>query len=117
MSFGSTAFAALVLIAPGAVFGQTPAVDYVQTESGPISPGDRASVFCRNLSDLPATVQVGDRPAPVFSREPWIDDNDRTIGDILHIQIPVEVAPGAAALIVTANGATSAPFGLILKRY
>src|SRR5581483_11787321 len=74
MSFGSTAFAALVLIAPGAVFGQTPAVDYVQTESGPISPGDRASVFCRNLSDLPATVQVGDRPAPVFSREPWIDD-------------------------------------------
>lgn len=117
MSFGLPAFAALVMIAPGGVFAQTPIIDYVETQTGPVSPGDRATVFCRNLSILTATVQVGDKPAPVFSREPWIDDNDRTIGDVLHIQIPVELAPGPATLIVTANGASSAPFSLTLKRY
>ncbi len=64
-----------------------------------------------------ATVQVGGRAAPVLQRPRWYDANNTIIGDLLVIQIPMELTAGATTLEVLAGGVTSTSFPLLLNSY
>ena len=76
-----------------------------------LSPGCLASILGTNFGSVPVsriTVTVGGRPAYVFANASPTQ---------LNVQIPSELSAGAATLIVTVNGAASAPFNLTLAPY
>jgi uncharacterized protein (TIGR03437 family) len=112
----TTALAAL-LLAPG-LFAQTPSIVAVMNPASGtgLSPGMQAWIAGMNFGTT-ATVQVGGQAAAVLQRPHWYDANNTVIGDLLVIQIPVELAAGPTTLEVLAGGVTSTSFPLRLDSY
>ena len=108
--------AALAFASP--IFAQPhPEVFSIQNESSGthLSPGMRASINGSSLAGGTVTVDIGGRPAPVFERR--TNEDDPTNSDVLLIQIPAELAPGATNVVVHSDGIASQPFNLILDKY
>ncbi len=91
---------AALLLAPG-LSAQTPSIVAVLNPvSGTgLSPGMQAWIAGTNFGTT-ASVQVGGRAAPVLQRPRWYDANNTIIGDLLVIQIPMELTAGATTLEV-----------------
>jgi uncharacterized protein (TIGR03437 family) len=113
----STAALAALLLAPG-LSAQTPSIVAVlNPASGTgLSPGMQAWIAGTNFGKT-ATAQVGGQAAPVLQRPRWYDANNTVIGDLLVIQIPMELTAGPTTLEVLAGGVTSASFPLLLNFY
>ena len=105
------------LAASPVLLAQAPTIRYVYPDNGAqFSPGVRIRIFGTHF-DPAAGVRMSGRDAPVLDRQPWIDDNDVLVGDILFTQVPIELAPGPATVVVTSAGATSPGFDLVLDPY
>ncbi len=120
MKYHTPVFFVFTLIAPVGLVAQKPAVSYFVNYSNRlprISPGVRALVYGTGLGGADVAVRVGGAPAPVLSSDPWIDDNDRIVGEILTVQVPIELASGPTTLVALSNSVSSAPFDITLDRY
>lgn len=108
---------ALGLIGQGVVFSQTPViVGVVNDASGTeFSPGMHVWIAGTNF-DSAATVQVGGRSVTVLERLPWLSPTGR-IGDLLLVQLPVDLPAAPTTLVVTSGGVSSAAFEMRLDLY
>jgi len=115
--------APLFLMIPRALPAQAPTVTRVFNSGSAdarLSPGALATVRGANLVVSTSTddyfypqtpgVTVGGKAAYVLP----ISNSD---GNVVDVQLPVELAPGRTTLVVTTSAGTSAPFDLTLEAY
>src|SRR5689334_20379775 len=94
---------------PAAALAQTPTVSAVVNAQG-------GTNFGRTIKASSATVQVAGQSIGIIDASPWFDGSS-VIGDLLVVQIPANIDPGAVSLVVTVEGRSSVPFNVRLDQY